>query len=226
VAPERHKARPRLLVVDDHRVTADAIARQLEAAAGVNVVGIAHNADSGCKLAMLRQPDLVLLDVGMPGRCSFNACREMVAQSGGKTKVLLYAGCPRENYVDRAQAAGASGIACKSTETIGELQAVIHSILRGGWYASPRWQSRLEALRAGAEPMGAAQLTSREVTVLARLADGRTVPELAADFQITASAVYHTIHRSREKLGCTTNEHLMAVAVREGVVPLAGSSRE
>jgi DNA-binding NarL/FixJ family response regulator len=226
VTKDQQKARPRVLVVDDHRVVAEAIARHLETAAGVEVVGIAHNADAGCKLASLRHPDLVLLDVGMPGRCSFDACREIVAHSGGKTKVLLYAGCPCENYVDRALEAGAAGIACKSTETISELNAVIHSILRGGRYVSPRWQARLEALEAGAELMGAAQLTSREVTVLTRLAVGRTALELAADFEITTSAVYHTIHRSREKLGCTTNEQLMVVAVKEGVVPLAGNSLE
>lgn len=224
MAKDRQIARPRVLVVDDHRVTAEAIARQLELVAGVEVVGVAHNADSGCKLAALRHPDLVLLDVGMPGRCSFDACRELVAQSGGQTKVLLYADSTRQNYLDRARAVGASGIACKSTETIGELQAVIHSMLRGGQYVSPPWQSRAEALDAGAEPLGAAQLTVREVTVLSRLAEGRTALELAGEFQITTSAVYHTIHRSREKLGCTTNEHLMVVAVREGVVPLMGSS--
>jgi two-component system invasion response regulator UvrY len=226
VAKDRQKARPRLLVVDDQRIIAGALARELEAVAGVEVVGVAHNADSGCKMALLREADLVLLDLGMPGRCSFDACREIVAQSGGKTKVLLYAGCPRENYADRARATGASGIACKSTETVGELQAAIHSILRGGQYVSPWWQSRFDALEGGAEPTGAAQLTSREVTVLLRLGEGRTVLELATDFGITASAVYHTIHRSREKLGCTTNEQLMVVAVREGVVPLVGSSQQ
>ncbi len=226
MAKDRQESRPRVLVVDDHRVTAEAIARQLEAVAAVNVVGVAHNADSGCKLALQRRADLVLLDVGMPGRCSFDACGEIVAQSGGKTKVLLYVGCPRENYLDRALEAGAAGIACKSTETADELAAVIHSIFRGGKYISPRWQIRLEALESGAELSGAAQLTSREVTVLSRVAEGRTALELAADFGITASAVYHTIHRSREKLGCATNEQLMVVAVREGVVPLAESSLE
>ncbi len=226
MAKDRQQARPRLVVVDDHRVVAEAIALHLEATAGVDVVAVAHNADSGCKLALLREADLALMDVGMPGRCSFDACREIVARSGGKTKVLLYAGCPRENYADRALEAGAGGIACKTTETMAELVAAIQSILQGGRYVSPRWQSRLKSLESGAGLFGAAQLTSREVTVLSQVAEGRTASELAVEFGITASAVYHTIHRSREKLGCLTNEQLMVVAVREGVVPLVGSSLE
>lgn len=224
VAGDRTKTRPRLLVVDDDRALAEAVARQLEQSARLEVVGIAHNADSGCKLALLREPHLVLLDVCMPGRCSFDACREIVDRSAGQTRVLLYAEQRCESYVDRALDAGAAGLASKRDETLDELVAVIESILGGGRYISPRWQARLEALEVGAEPLGAAQLTSREVKVLLRLAEGQTVVDLARDFEITASAVYHTIHRTREKLACETNEHLMVVAVREGIVPVGAAS--
>jgi two-component system, NarL family, response regulator NreC len=207
----------RVLVVDDHAVVRTGLRRVLDAVPDIETVGEAANADRAVFEAMEHKPDVVLLDVVMPGKSGIEAMpalRQAVPE--GKVLVLSMQDDPR--YVREAFDAGASGYVLKEaadTEVVGAVRAVA----AGERYLHPALGARLVAADAEARKRAEADpLSDREREVLRLLALGHTNQEIAKMLFISVrTAETHRAH-IMQKLRLSSRAELVRHALSEGLL--------
>jgi len=206
----------KVLIVDDHAVVRTGLRLLLEREPDFEVVAEAGNADEGVRAARLEKPNVVLLDVVMPGRSGIDACAEVVQASKGRVLVLSMQDDP--TYVRAAFAAGASGYMLKEAADT-ELVQAVREVASGGRYVHPTLGARLAqaeveaARRAANDP-----LSEREREVLRLLALGHTNQEIAKSLFISVrTAETHRAH-IMQKLGLGTRAELVRYALANGLL--------
>ena len=208
-------SRPTLVIVDDHPCIIEALQRSLRKK--LKIVGTARNAQMGLAMVMADQPDLVILDVNMPGMGAFEACEVITNRTD--SKVLFYTGGHRQSWLDRAYSAGASGIASKDTEWGTEIASILIHIHLGGTYWSPDWIDRLRAISTHQENLSPlTQLTPRQQAILQKLCCGMTNGEVCESLEISLGTYKNDIGAAMTLLEAHTELELMAAAAAEGVV--------
>jgi|GEM_PF-4854889 len=210
------QAKPRIVIVDDHPAIVHALKRDFRRQ--LSVVGTAPDASLGLALTLAENPDVVLMDIQMPGRDAFIVCREIVEQTSAK--VLFYTGQQRSDVtLQRAIEAGANGLACKGSETSRDLATILLHIAAGGKYLSPDWQRRLDELVREGPPLSPVSLlTPGQIEILHLLAAGQPVPQIAATLGVEPTIVQASIDSAVEKLGTGTSEALILLTAQEGIV--------
>jgi len=204
----------RILICDDHALVRAGLQRLLESEPDLTVVGEAASADEVIAASRQRRPDVLLLDVTMPGRSGIDAVPDVLAASPA-TKVLILSMQDDPAYARRAFAAGASGYLVKEAAE-SELVQAIRDVAAGRRYVHPLLGARLVAysLKAAREP--APTLSQREHQVLHLLAHGHTNQEIARQLFISIRTV--ETHRARlmQKLGLRTRAELVSYALENG----------
>ena len=205
----------RVLIVDDHAVVRSGLRLVLEREDDLEVVGEAGNADEGVRVARLEKPDVVLLDVVMPGRSGIEAAADVIEASGG-AKVLVLSMQDDPSYVREAFAAGASGYLLKEAADVEVVQA-IREVASGNRYVHPALGARLAQAEVDAAKKSADDpLSDREREVLRLLALGHTNQEIAKELFISVrTAETHRAHIMR-KLGLSTRADLVRYALANG----------
>lgn len=209
----------RLLLADDHPVVREGLCALLESDPELEVVG---QADDGVEVARLVEslhPDVVVLDLMMPGRTGLEVTRQLAALPGAPP-VLVLTMHDSEAYVVEAVRSGASGYALKQAPA-SELARGIRAVAAGERYLSPPLSERaLQAYvrRSGGAPDPYDTLTPREREVLALAAEGATNAEVAAGLFISRRTVETHRARAMRKLGLRTHVELALYAVRRGIV--------
>lgn len=209
----------RVLVADDHTIVRTGIRHVLEGEPGFDVVGEASNGTEAFELAAELHPDVVVLDISMPGESGL----QIAARLGtvpSPPRVLILSVHDNAEYVLESVRAGAHGYLLKDTAAT-ELRSAIRAVCRGESYFSPPVASRLSAAVRGeyeTRPAPLEQLTGREREVLEGIARGRTNKEIAADLGIS----YRTVETHREslmkKLQIRTVAELTRFALGAGIV--------
>ena len=209
----------RVLVADDHTIVRTGIRHVLEGEPGFDVVGEASNGMEAFELATELHPDVVVLDISMPGESGL----QIAARLGtvpSPPRVLILSMHDNAEYVLESVRAGAHGYLLKDTAAT-ELRSAIRAVCRGESYFSPPVASRLSAAVRGEHETRVApleQLTGREREVLEGIARGRTNKEIAADLGIS----YRTVETHREslmkKLQIRTVAELTRFALGAGIV--------
>ena len=207
-----------ILIVDDDAAIMQCVGSYLERHELLEVVGYASHAQAGLLMAVEKRPDLVLHDVHMLGADPFWSCEQIVKQTHEQTKVLFYTGFPRDQYLDRCIAAGASGMVSKHSETILNLGLAIRHVLQGNSNYSPELARRLVELQAGAPQSRLSTLSHREIDVLRQLASGKNNREIAASLDISLRSVEKEVADLKEKLQLKTINELLIFAANEGVI--------
>ena len=205
----------RVLIVDDHAVVRSGLRLVLEREDDLEVVGEAGNADEGVRVARLEKPDVVLLDVVMPGRSGIEAASDIIEASGG-AKVLVLSMQDDPSYVREAFASGASGYLLKEAADVEVVQA-IREVAAGNRYVHPALGARLAQAEVDAARKSADDpLSDREREVLRLLALGHTNQEIAKELFISVrTAETHRAHIMR-KLGLGTRADLVRYALANG----------
>jgi two-component system, NarL family, response regulator NreC len=209
----------RVVIADDHALVRSGLRMLLESEGDFEVVAEAGTADEAVRAARLEKPDVVLLDVVMPGRSGLDALAEVLdAAPDAKVLVLSMQDDPR--YVREAFAAGASGYLLK--EAAAELVAALREVGAGGRYVHPTLGARIAAADAAAQAKAAADpLSEREREVLRLLALGHTNQEIAKMLFISVrTAETHRAH-IMQKLRLSTRAELVKYALAEGLVETA-----
>jgi two-component system response regulator NreC len=206
-----------IVVVDDHAVVRSGLRLLLDAQDDIEVVGDAGNAKDAIFRARALKPDVMLLDVVMPGESGIDVLPQLLKESP-ETKVLVLSMQDDPSYVREAFAAGASGYVLKEAADE-EVVAAVREVAGGGRYVHPALGARLidadAAERAAAE---ADPLSEREREVLRLLALGHTNQEIAQRLYISVrTAESHRAH-IMQKLRLTTRAELVRYALSHGLV--------
>ena len=207
----------RLLIVDDHQLVRSGLRRLLEAEDDIEVEDEGGTAYDAIRLARLHKPDVILLDVVMPGGNGIDTIPEIL-EAAPQTNVLALSMQDDPSYVRQAFAAGAKGYVLKEAAD-DELLAAIREVAKGGNYVDHQLGSRLAVYDATAAAQREADpLSEREREVLRLLALGYTNQEISKQLYISVRT--SETHRARimQKLGLQTRAELVRVAIERGLL--------
>ena len=219
----------RVLIVDDEELVRTGLRLILEAEPDLTVVGTAVDGTSGVAAARRFRPDVVLMDIRMPGLDGLAATRELLGGSDpAGCKVVILTTFDVDEHVYEALRAGASGFLLKDVPA-DQLAHAIRVAAAGEALLAPSVTRRLisaftrrmpgSGLRAPA-PAGLAELTAREVEVLTLLAEGLSNAEIAQRLFVGDATVKTHVARVLTKLGVRDRVQAVIVAFRAGLVPL------
>lgn len=219
-------ARIRLLVADDHALLRQALHVLLEAQDGLEVVGEATNGRDAVEAAERLQPDVILMDMVMPGLNGIDATRQIVKRSPS-TRILILTAYLEDERLLQALRAGAAGYVVKNSD-MDELLLAIQSVHRGNTYFSTSVSEEIsvhEVLLQSKQPEGRTGyelLTAREREVLQLIAEGLSNQAIADELVISVKTV--EAHRAHimTKLHAKNRTDLIRYAIRRGIVSLDG----
>jgi len=207
----------RVLIVDDHAVVRSGLKLLLAAEDDIEVVAEAGDAREAVFEVRAQKPDIVMLDVAMPGRSGIDAIPDLIKEHP-ETKILILSMQDDAAYVREAFAAGASGYVLKEAADV-ELVAAVREIADGGRYVHPELGARLIAADA-AERARQEQdpLSEREHEILRLLALGHTNQEIAETLYLSVRTV--ETHRAHimQKLHISTRAELVRYALEHGLL--------
>jgi two-component system response regulator NreC len=206
-----------VLICDDHALVRSGLRRLLEAESDIEVVGESANAEEAIAEIGARRPDVLLLDIVMPGRSGIEALPEL-RLAAPSTRVLVLSMQDDPAYVRQAFGAGAIGYLLKEAADA-ELVQAIHEVASGRRYVHPLLGARLAAAEAAAEEQAQADpLSDREREVLRLLALGHTNQEIAKLLFISVRTA--ETHRARimQKLALRTRAEIVRYALAVGVL--------
>jgi len=207
----------RVLIVDDHAVVRSGLRLLLDAQEDIEVVAEAGTVRDAIFEARATKPDVILMDVVMPGKSGIEGAPEVLKEApGARLLVLSMQDDPR--YVREAFAAGASGYVLKEAADVEVVEAV-RRVAGGGRYVHPALGARLATAEAeAAERAEADPLSDREREVLRLLALGHTNQEIAKMLYISVrTAETHRAH-IMQKLRLTTRAELVRHALAQGLL--------
>ena len=205
-----------VLIVDDHTLVRSGLRLLLEAEVDVIVDDEAGDAEQAIRLARLHKPDVVLLDVVMPGRSGLDAAPDILA-AAPKAQILVLSMQDDPSYVRQAFDAGANGYLLKEAADFELIQA-IHDVADGHRYLHPTLGARLAAQATVRRTTHSNQLSDREREVLRLLALGHTNQEIAKLLFISVrTAETHRAH-VMQKLRLTTRAELVRHALHQGLL--------
>jgi two-component system response regulator NreC len=207
----------RVLIVDDHAVIRSGLHLLLDAEQDIEVVGEAGNVKDAVFEARAKKPDVVLMDVVMPGQSGIEGV-PLVLKEAPEAKVLVLSMQDDPHYVHEAFAAGAAGYILKEAVDT-EVVDAVHDVAAGGHYVHPALGARLVAAEAEAKArVEADPLSDREREVMRLLALGHTNQEIAKMLYISVrTAETHRAH-IMQKLRLSTRAELVRHAIDQGLL--------
>ena len=214
----------RIIVADDHNVVRTGFAALLDTQPDFTVVGTACDGTEAVRICRELSPDLVLMDVRMPGMDGIEATRRLAATKAGGPRVLILTTFELDDYVYDALCAGASGFLLKDV-TAERLFDAVRVVAAGEALLAPSVTRRLlgefarQRPRTGAAPTAAlATLTPRETQVLRLVAEGLSNPEIAARLLVTEETVKTHVSRVLSKLDLRDRTQAVVTAYESGLV--------
>jgi DNA-binding NarL/FixJ family response regulator len=216
--------RIRCVLADDHEMLRYGVRRLLEDSPDFTVVGEAGDASEALKLVLQHRPDLVLLDISMPGMSAFESGRLIEEHCGG-TRIVYLTMHEDPEYIQQAMRSGASGYLLKDTPAPLLLSA-LRAVHRGEKSMSPLVHTKLksEANRqvssGGRVPLRRNTLTLRECEVMKLLAEGLTVKRAAVALGVSVKTVEAHKFNLMRKLDIHNKAQLVTVAIQKKILPV------
>jgi two-component system response regulator NreC len=212
----------RILIADDHKILRNGLSALLRNQSDLELVGEAENGQRAVELAKELRPDVVIMDIAMPGLNGVEAARRIVAEAPG-VKVIALSMHSDRRFVTRMLEAGASGYLLKDS-AFEELAFSIRTVVEDQIYLSPGitgvviedYVQRLSASPSSDAPV----LTAREREVLQLLAEGRSTREIANQLHVSAKTVETHRKHIMDRLKLRSIAELTKYAIREGLTSL------
>jgi two-component system invasion response regulator UvrY len=208
-----------ILLVDDHDLVRLGINRLLSDIKGFNIVGEARSGEEGIEQVNKFKPDVVLMDVKMPGMGGLEATKRIVKQHP-KIKVLVVTVYGDEPYPSRVLQAGATGYMTKGA-SVEEMVQAINSVYSGKRYLSPEVAQQLALKHLTHQDESPFEsLSERELQVLIMITSGQKVQEIADQLYLSPKTVNSYRYRLFEKLGVDTDVELTHLAIRHKLIAM------
>jgi DNA-binding NarL/FixJ family response regulator len=199
------------LIVDDHEVVREGLRLSLSRAAHIRVIGEASDGASAVELAQRRKPDVVIMDVRMPGMDGLEATKLLTA-SVPDAKVLIFTAYSEKSLLSRGLESGATGYILKEAPHQTLVRA-IEKVATGEGYVDP---ALMPAFLAGKDRED--MLTAREREILQLLADGMSNADVAGKLFISQETVKSHVRHILTKLEADTRTHAVAIALRDAII--------
>ena len=211
-----------ILIADDHQIIRDGLRSLIEKRNHLQIIGEAQDGQQAVRMALEQKPDLVIMDISMPGLNGIEAAGRILASEPGIRIIALSMHTDRR-YVTEMIKTGASGYLLKDC-AFDELLLAIEAVLNGQVYLSPRITGTLIGglLQQSAEQANpnASSLSSREREVLQLIAEGLSTKEIAARLFLSAKTIETHRQHIMDKLNIHSLAELIKFAIREGYTSL------
>lgn len=205
----------KILVVDDHDLVRMGISRMLSDVDGYQVVGEAKSGEEAITQARQLKPDVILMDVKMPGIGGLEATRKILATSP-QIKVVAVTACDDDLHPTRLMQAGAVGYVTKGAD-FAEITDAINKVMRGDLYMSNSIAQQLALKNFGGgkgEESPFEKLSQRELQTAMLIANGQKVNDIAAAFSVSPKTVNSYRYRIFEKLNINSDVELTLLVVK------------
>jgi DNA-binding NarL/FixJ family response regulator len=199
------------LIVDDHEVVRQGLRLSLSRASHIRVVGEASDGEQAVALVERRKPNIVIMDVRMPGMDGLEATK-LISKQTPETAVLIFTAFSERSLLARGMESGAKGYILKEAPHETLLKA-IDKLAAGESYIDPEL---MPAFLSGKE--GTDMLTAREREILQLLADGMSNADVAAKLFISQETVKSHVRHILTKLEADTRTHAVAIALRDSII--------
>lgn len=203
-----------VVLADDHVMVRNGIRMVLEAEGGIEVVAEAADADEAARRTLGHKPDILLLDLSMPGTPAIEAIPKIVERSPD-TAIIVLTMQKEPAFARQALQSGARGYVIKHSAAA-ELVDAIHAVLEGSTYINPVLGARIAAEPADEGPPD--QLTPRESEVLGLLAQGYMNPEIAEQLVLSVRTIETHRANIQRKTGIHNRAELISYALEHGLV--------
>jgi DNA-binding NarL/FixJ family response regulator len=208
----------RVVLADDHPVVRAGIRNEL-VAAGIKVVGEAVNGEDVQELVVRLHPEVVVLDVEMPGLNGLEVARRLNAQQESQliphVSILVLSAYDQEAYVFGLLDAGATGYVLKD-EALETVVQAVQTVARGEPWLSPRVMAKVIARSSGQPPAG--ELTEREMDVLGLMAKGLNNLQIAEALSIAERTVRYHVENILSKMKATNRMGAVIIAIQRGLI--------
>jgi len=211
------------LLVDDHTLFRQGVRRLLESETDFEVVGEAADGGEAVEKARELRPDIVLMDIGMPGLSSFESARQ-IKKNRMETKILFLTMYEDEDYLVQCLEVGASGYVLKDTPAP-QLLTAVKDVYKGGKYLSSQVLGKLvEDFRSRVRDTRMrpriSTLTPREREILTRLAEGNSVKEIAVILGLSVKTVEAHKFNLMRKLDIHNKAQLVTYAIQKKIIKI------
>lgn len=216
-------SKTRILLADDHTLFRQGVRTLISGEPDMEVVAEAANGGDAVEKASEARPDIVLMDIGMPGLSSFEATRQ-IRKNRPDTRVLFLTMYDDEDYLVEGMEVGASGYVLKDSPAE-QLISAVRDICRGGSYLSPRMLAQLvddfrSRVKSATRTPRFATLTPREREVLKMLAEGSSVKEIACDLDLSVKTIEAHKFNLMRKLDIHNKAQLVQYAIQKKIIQL------
>ena len=212
----------KVVIADDHRAFAEALAATMRMEEDLRVVAIVHDGESAIEVAIDQEPDVILMDLQMPGVDGIAATRK-IKETHPDTRVVILSATEGEHERARALDAGAEGYLSKE-RSVKEVTSSVRAVSQGETLTSPEEARRIMAhlrkrrARDLAERERVDRLTPRETEILQGLADGLPTENLAKKLGISRNTLRTHVQNILFKLKVHSKVEALALAIRHGKV--------
>lgn len=207
----------RVLLVDDHAVVRTGFRLLLQAHPEISVVGEADSGENGCQRYLELTPDVVVMDLAMPGMGGLEALKRIRARHP-HARVLALSAHDDPLHARRALREGARGFLSKRSAPEALIEAIT-TVAAGQRYIDVNLAQKLaldDVEGGGKSPVE--RLSEREFEVFVRLAGGASVQRIAEDLKLSASTVGTHLYNIKQKLGVQNQAELTLIAIRNGLI--------
>jgi DNA-binding NarL/FixJ family response regulator len=211
----------KVLIADDHDAVRELLRDRLEQQVDISVAAHVGDADAAVNAATEVKPDVVLMDIDMPGLSAFDGAARITARCPD-CRIIFFTAFVRDHYIEKALAAQAWGYVTK-TERPETILKAVRSVADGFTYFSPAVQQRLVMTADGVrlrqpEHARISSLTPRESEVLCYLAKGMAKKEIAQAMSVAVKTVDYYCTEVMNKLAIHDRVELARYAIREGLI--------
>lgn len=206
----------RIMLADDHEVVRSGLGRMLESQADMQIVGEAVSGEQAYQLYTEVQPDVLIMDVSMPGIGGLEALRRITSRYA-MAKVIMFSMHENVTMAIQAMNVGAKGYVAKSGQSVDIIEAV-RQVLNGKNYLSADMAQKIALQSVSAQEDPTRSLSVREFEVFRLLAEGKTLEDIARTLNLGHKTVanYQTI--LRHKLGFSTSVELVRLAIKYHII--------
>jgi DNA-binding NarL/FixJ family response regulator len=203
----------KVLIADDHPLIIAGIRRTIEHLDDMQVVGEAHSGPELIQLIERRRPDVVLMDLRMPGVAGVEMI-QLIRRRWPDTKAIVLSACDERGTIDAALHAGASAYVLKSARTV-DIAAVLRQTSSGAVFHAPTTPA---ARPAAADEPSRPSLTGRERSILSAVAAGKTTAAISRDLWISEHTIKFHLTNIYRKLGVANRAGAVRYALEHGIV--------